>query len=197
MRTTRQMINDRITDIAQLTGMSTNRQDAINNGQSTYLATEYASAYGGYRLVQISVTTGATFGAFGFSDIEPRQPTYKFYNTLRGIIGGLRHATKTTALIGMLLAVTFAASACEGKTPKRFNEYINTEGAHTRDAEDKETFIYQIQVCAENIDCSAVYSVDEVKTFLLYQIQHNKQLTRKERKELKQDVLHSYSYLKY
>jgi hypothetical protein len=59
-----------------------------------HLFIDYASIYGGYRLVNVKEENGAHFGAFGQSSACPRMSAKEFYAYLAGLIEGIKHFKK-------------------------------------------------------------------------------------------------------
>ena len=78
-------LNTILEEIATKLDLATNKQDAINKGQDRYLYLEYASHYGGYRLVNVSVKNGGHYGAFGESSTCTRMPLKQMEAYLNGI----------------------------------------------------------------------------------------------------------------
>lgn len=89
MRTTSKQLNDLVKQLADLTGMSNNREAAIKAGHDRYLYLENSSAYGGWRLVAVGVANGAHYGAFNGSGCESRLKAYAMAIKLRALIAGI------------------------------------------------------------------------------------------------------------
>jgi len=94
MRTTAKQLNYLVEEIAQLTGLAMSQEQAIEKGLGSYLYLEYASCYGGYRLISVGLKSGAHYGALGGSSTEPRLKASEMETKLRGIIYGLEYAKK-------------------------------------------------------------------------------------------------------
>jgi hypothetical protein len=87
--TNTQHLNNLLESIAEITGEATNREQAKERGHERYLYIESASAYGGYRLVNVGVNNGAHYGAFGGNGIEARLKYKEMVIKLEGILAGL------------------------------------------------------------------------------------------------------------
>lgn len=92
MRTTPAQLNNALKDICELTGLSNNKANAEAKNQTKYLALENAAIYGGWRLIQVDVKSGAHYGAFGGNGTEPRLKAAEMLTKLKGIIAGLEFA---------------------------------------------------------------------------------------------------------
>jgi hypothetical protein len=97
MKTTKKQIETKLQYIAKLANLPTSRQQAIEMNQDKYLQCEYASCYGGYRLINISVESGGHFGAFGLSSTMGRLKANEFYNFLDGIEATLQYSKNKAA----------------------------------------------------------------------------------------------------
>ena len=82
-------LNNLLQRIAELTGQATSREEAKANNLKTFLHLEYASVYGGYRLVNVNTENGGHGGAFGGSSCEGRLKAKDMYTKLSGIYQGL------------------------------------------------------------------------------------------------------------
>lgn len=71
--------------ISELSGISTEKKA----GEKYHLYLEFASCYGGYRLVMVNNETGGQFGAFGDSSCCKRLPATKMADKLRTILNTL------------------------------------------------------------------------------------------------------------
>lgn len=91
MRTTSKQLNDLVKQLADLTGMSNNREAAIKAGHDRYLALENSSAYGGWRLIAIKTEGGGHSGVFGGSSCESRLKAYEMAIKLRALIAGINY----------------------------------------------------------------------------------------------------------
>lgn len=83
-------LNILLKDIAELSNMSTTKEDSIKRGLDYYLELEYSSAYGGYRLVNVSIVNGSHRGAFGESSICPRRSLKAMTAYLEGVLAGIK-----------------------------------------------------------------------------------------------------------
>jgi len=92
MRTTKNQIESKLQYIAKLANLPTSKQQAIEMNQDKYLTYEYASVYGGYRLINVAVNSGGHFGAFGLSSTMGRLKASEFYTLLDGIEAGLQYS---------------------------------------------------------------------------------------------------------
>lgn len=72
MMTKNELLNALLSDLAGMTGQATSKEQAIAMGKDRYLFIEYASNYGGYRIVNVGVNNGAHYGAFGGNSTESR-----------------------------------------------------------------------------------------------------------------------------
>ena len=81
MRTTKKDLQSILANISKLSGISTEKKE----GEKYHLYLEFASCYGGYRLVLVDNKTGAEFGAFGESSCCARLSTGKMADKLRTI----------------------------------------------------------------------------------------------------------------
>jgi len=87
--TNAQYLNMLLDQIAEITGEATTKEQAKQLGHERYLHIEYASAYGGYRLVNVGVNNGAHYGAFGGNGCEARLKYKDMVIKLEGILAGL------------------------------------------------------------------------------------------------------------
>lgn len=83
--------------IAGLIGEATTQEQAIERGLDRYLWLDYASIYGGYRVVFVGVKNGAHYGALGMSSIEDRMKASDMLRKLEGIEFGLEYAKRVQA----------------------------------------------------------------------------------------------------
>lgn len=89
MATSRKTLDILVTEIADLLNLATSKEQAIEKGQDKYLYLEYASVYGGYRLVNVGVSNGAHYRALGMSSTSARLKASEMETMLRGIITGI------------------------------------------------------------------------------------------------------------
>ena len=87
--TNTQHLNSILESIAEITGEATSKDQAIEKGHERFLYIEYASAYGGYRLVSVGVNNGAHYGVFGGNGCESRLKYKEMVIKLEGILAGL------------------------------------------------------------------------------------------------------------
>jgi len=79
-----------VSEIATETNDAVSYNQAIEMGKETYLTTEYASHYGGYRLVRVRTVSGGHCAPFkGMSDVEGRKKASEMETYLRGILIGM------------------------------------------------------------------------------------------------------------
>lgn len=90
-RITYNKLNELMVEISVLSGIANSKQSAIDQGQKQFIYLEYATIYGGYRLVSVSTEHGGHFGAFGRSATEARLSAKEMYQYLTGIIVGLKN----------------------------------------------------------------------------------------------------------
>lgn len=84
-------LNQILEQIAELSGLVTSKEAAIKNNQDNYLQLEYASVYGGYRLVNVSVKNGGHSGAFGESASCARLSNKEMTAYLNALLNGLKY----------------------------------------------------------------------------------------------------------
>lgn len=82
-------------ELGKISGLSINRDQAIERKDKAYLMVEYSSAYGGYRLVSVNVDGGGQSGAFYRSGCEARVNFKTFLLYLSSLIAGIRFAKET------------------------------------------------------------------------------------------------------
>lgn len=87
--TNAQHLKNLLESIAEITGEATNQEQAKEKGHERYLFLENASAYGGWRLVNVGVNNGAHYGAFGGNGCEARLKYKEMVIKLEGILAGL------------------------------------------------------------------------------------------------------------
>lgn len=87
-------LNRLLNKICILTGEVMTYDDAISKDKEKYLYIEYASHYGGYRVVNIGVLNGGHYGAFNESSCVARKPLKQMTNYLEGILYGLEYSAK-------------------------------------------------------------------------------------------------------
>lgn len=85
-------LNIIIENIAYLLNLTTSKEEAIEKGHDYYLTLEYASHYGGYRLVNVNITNGGHRGAFGEGSACSRRPLKVMEAYLNGIYNGAKSA---------------------------------------------------------------------------------------------------------
>jgi hypothetical protein len=89
--TNSQHLHQLLNRIAELTEQSTSEDQAIKNNHKQYLALENAAVYGGWRLINVRIGSGAHFGAFGGNGTEARLKYKEMLIKLDGIIQGLQY----------------------------------------------------------------------------------------------------------
>lgn len=87
--TNAQHLNQLLNNIAEITGEATSNEHAKEKGHERFLYIEYASIYGGYRLVNVGVNNGAHYGAFGCNGTEARLKYPVMVVKLESILAGL------------------------------------------------------------------------------------------------------------
>ena len=90
MRTTKSELQNLLNTISELSGISTEKKA----GEKYHLYLEFASCYGGYRLVMVNNETGGEFGAFGESSCCERLSAGKMADKLRTIANVLMYKNK-------------------------------------------------------------------------------------------------------
>lgn len=91
MRTTAKTLQSLVNHIAKLTNKATSYDEAKNMGLTHYLWLEHNSAYGGYRLINVSLENGSHSGVFGGNGCEPRLKARDMENKLNSLIVGLEY----------------------------------------------------------------------------------------------------------
>lgn len=81
-------------DICKELNLPIGKEDAINKGAEMYLDLEFASHYGGYRLINVGVKNGAHYGAFGESSICARKSKKEMTSYLEGLYSGIKSGVK-------------------------------------------------------------------------------------------------------
>ena len=92
---TRTQLNEKLAEIASMTNKAVNEEQAVKMGQDKYLHLEYASAYGGYRVVNVKIGSGAHYGAFGGNGCEKRLSAKLMALKLDNIIAGIKVAANS------------------------------------------------------------------------------------------------------
>lgn len=78
-----------VAKIAEIKGLATSKEQAIEMGLTSYLYVEYSSYYGGYRVCSVTVDSGSHFGALGESSICARRTKSKMIAFLNGYLNAL------------------------------------------------------------------------------------------------------------
>ena len=94
MRTSKTQIERVFNNICKLTNSTKD-----NPENQYYLAIDFASCYGGYRLVNVRKESGAHYGAFGKSSTYPRMKASEFLLYLEGIEAGLKFNNNKDILV--------------------------------------------------------------------------------------------------
>ena len=84
-RTRKSELQSLLAEISKLSGISTE----IKEGEKYHLFLDFASCYGGYRLVKVNNENGGHFGAFGESSCCERLRAGKMADKLRTIVHAL------------------------------------------------------------------------------------------------------------
>ena len=84
-RTRKSELQSLLAEISKLSGISTEKKD----GEKYHLFLDFASCYGGYRLVKVNNENGGHFGAFGDSSCCERLRAGKMADKLRTIVNTL------------------------------------------------------------------------------------------------------------
>ncbi len=80
-----------LADLAGMTNQATSKEQAIEMGKDKYLFIEYASNYGGYRLVNVGIDKGTHYGAFNGNGCESRLKFNEMELKLRSLITGVSY----------------------------------------------------------------------------------------------------------
>lgn len=83
-------INILLNEIANQTNQATSKEQAQSMNLDKYLFIEYASVYGGYRIVNVGVKNGAHYGALNGSGTENRLNAPKMIDKLSNILNGMQ-----------------------------------------------------------------------------------------------------------
>jgi hypothetical protein len=75
-----------IKDVAVKFSLPTSKEDAISKSQEKYLWMDFASSYGGYRLVMVDVSSGGHYGAFNQSSCCRRMSKKEMVAYLNGLL---------------------------------------------------------------------------------------------------------------
>jgi hypothetical protein len=75
-----------VQELASKFNLATSKEDAINKGQERFIYCEFASCYGGYRLVMVGVSNGGHYGAFNESSCCKRRTKKEMVSYLNGLI---------------------------------------------------------------------------------------------------------------
>lgn len=89
-----QILESLLKEIAKLTGGAVSSEEAQTKKLDKYLFIENAPVYGGYRLINVKMGSGAHFGAFGGNGCEARIKFKEFKTKLESILDGLEYAEK-------------------------------------------------------------------------------------------------------
>lgn len=89
-----QILESLLKEIGTLTGLATSSEEAKTKGLDKYLFIENAPVYGGYRLINVKMDSGAHCGAFGGNGCEARMKFQEFKTKLESILDGLEYADK-------------------------------------------------------------------------------------------------------
>jgi len=89
MKTNRKQLDNLVKEIADKLNLSNNREQAKEKKQKHFLALENAPIYGGYRLINVAVESGAHCGAFGGNGCEARLKAGEMAIKLRSILAGI------------------------------------------------------------------------------------------------------------
>ena len=84
-------ITQLVQEIATLQNKATSKQQAIEMGLESYYGVDHNSIYGGYRIDDIKVDSGACFGTFNESSMIGRRSLKEMTNFLEGILYGLSY----------------------------------------------------------------------------------------------------------
>ena len=82
-------VQNLVEQIASLKGYAISKDEAISKGLQSYIAVEYASHYGGYRVVMVDVSNGGHGGALGESSSCARRSKSKMIDFLQGYLNAL------------------------------------------------------------------------------------------------------------
>lgn len=91
-RITEKHLTELLQEVADYSNNATSKKDAVNMGKGYFLAFEYASEYGGWRLIGVNAENGGHLGVFGYSASEGRISAKEMYIRLEGILKGLKYS---------------------------------------------------------------------------------------------------------
>jgi len=83
------VLNNLVRQIADELGFATSRKEAQEKNLDSFLFLEYASCYGGYRIVTVKTESGAHYGALGYNSTCSRMKATEMYAALSGILQGI------------------------------------------------------------------------------------------------------------
>ena len=83
---TRKLLNLLLADIATKLNLAIDKETAIATNKDKYLYLEYASVYGGYRVINVGINNGAHYGALGGNGCETRLTAKKMEIKLNAIL---------------------------------------------------------------------------------------------------------------
>ena len=89
-----ELLKELLSDLADITNQVTNKEQAILKGKDKYLFIEFASNYGGYRIVNVNIVNGGHSGAFGGNGCEGRVNYKTMEVKLRALIAGVNYINK-------------------------------------------------------------------------------------------------------
>lgn len=118
MKTSQKEIDLLIEELASIAGLKTTKAEAIKAGHKAYLSSEYASVYGGHRLIMVNVNSGGHGGAFGYSGTEGRVKANEFTTRLRALIIGIEYKNGQIKLIKSVKAVRCPTYCRSGRFSK-------------------------------------------------------------------------------
>lgn len=90
MKASKQQLEQLVNEIGSALNLATSKDQAIELGDKKYLYLEYASVYGGYRVVMVNVIGGGHSGALGESSCCSRRRASEMYNFLSGVLTGIQ-----------------------------------------------------------------------------------------------------------
>ena len=89
--TKREYLQELLKEIGILSNMPISKEEAIKKNKSKYLHIDYASQYGGYRLIAVSNKNGSHCEIFDLSDMQLRVNYKTFCIMLKCIRSGLKY----------------------------------------------------------------------------------------------------------
>lgn len=89
-RITRHFLENILAELGKATNEATSWHEAKDKNKDSFLMLDYASVYGGYRLVRVKTGSGAHYGAFGGNGCEARIGAKAMHLKLTSLLEGVK-----------------------------------------------------------------------------------------------------------